>query len=108
ESNYNGGPVDLIWSPDTLKLVIDSNKLGSIKAYNATTITAKLTGQADIIWIIDPKVIAKEVVGLNKNSIESKLTPNSGISKIQAKISPFWKSVLPDNQSNIKVKIITN
>lgn len=94
---------------DTSKQKILDNGLNDM-VYNVDTLTAnsaKMTAStsATVGPDLDTAIIIKESAGQKPGPVKDKLRTNPDVTDVTVKLSPFWVSSVPKNESKIKVII---
>ncbi len=63
-------------------------------------------GSGKFIWIVDVDAFTKALLNISKGDIKRVSSRFTGIENVSTKINPFWKSYMPGNTKDIKVKIV--
>lgn len=98
---YAGEPVGFLDpSQITLALVNDPNR------EKGAPISFTVNGTPTLVWEIDAETLKGALVGKDKSAFQT-IIENFGpsISKAEASIRPFWKTVFPSDESKITVVI---
>jgi len=98
--SFDNSKVDILWNDnDTVSL------LGvSLKPWNETTLKAKFTGPAKVVWAIDTNQILQSILGQDKSVISTIISNNkNSINEIQTTIIPIWNNTFPKYSSKIKI-----
>jgi hypothetical protein len=70
---------------------------------SAQEVNFTVSGQGLIIWFVDEKKLASDLEGLSKSSLKDVLANYPNITRAEAKVSPFWRSKFPKNDTDIKI-----
>jgi hypothetical protein len=98
--NFDNSKVDIIWN-DNDTVVFSGN---TVKPWNETSIKAKFTGLARVVWLYDASGILSSIIGQDKSIINSVIENNkNSLTEIQATIRPMWKNTFPENDKKIKI-----
>lgn len=99
-ADADNAPVDLI--PGT---GFASQYASDVPTLGNDAVQFTLSGQANLIWKVDPLVLASTLAGKNEGAFQTIITGFSGIQEAHAKIEPFWKNTFPAKASDIRVVI---
>jgi len=72
---------------------------------NVSSINFTLSGPATIVWKLDMNKFTIDLLGKSKNDFNQILTQYKNIASATLKISPMWKTSIPDDVKNIKVTV---
>lgn len=64
-----------------------------------------LTGDIKLIWNPNVSALKNNLLGASKKNLASIFAKDEGISDASVKVFPPWKSILPINESKIKIKV---
>lgn len=64
----------------------------------------QITGNAHIIWIVNPELLRNKLVDQSKSDVTAILKEFSEIDKAKIDIKPFWKRSFPDSPDNITIE----
>jgi hypothetical protein len=98
--DFDNSKVDIMWNDNDIVI------LSGITAepWTESSLKAKFTGPAEIVWSFDKNSILGSIVGQDKSIVNSIIESNkNSLSEIQATIRPMWRSTFPDDQNKIKV-----
>ncbi|OGI60141.1 hypothetical protein A2641_03600 [Candidatus Nomurabacteria bacterium RIFCSPHIGHO2_01_FULL_37_25] len=77
----------------------------NIPVENLQKIDFNLSGVAKIVWKLDENQLINDFLGKSKKDFNQILSEYDNIDSANLKISPFWKTSLPDKIKNIKIII---
>ena len=98
--DFDGSKVNILFADDFALQIIGKTE----KPWTEDSLKIKLNGNADAVWIYDPKAIVEEIKGQNKSIIDSVLVENkNSIMQLDASITPSWKKSFPGNAKKIKI-----
>lgn len=102
-SQYDGTPVTI---PELHDLKFESKTAQDVDITTATSVPFKLSGDTHIISVIDSEKLASELAGKNKNTdAQTVFASWSGIDSAEISMRPLWKRTLPENPTDIKIKV---
>ncbi len=64
-----------------------------------------ISGNVNAMPLLDADAIKKDVVGKKKGAINSDLSGRPGVKSVDIRLSPFWVSKVPGNESKVKINI---
>ena len=99
---YDNLPVS-ISNVDTLSLTLKNHD--TINPNDVKSVAFSFAGSAHIVWDVDQKALATDLVGSKKKDFDTILKKYSSIDKASLSVKPFWKLHLPDDVNKIKIII---
>jgi hypothetical protein len=100
---YAGEPLTL---GDVSKLGFSmTGSASTTELASAQSLTFSLSGNAGLVWKVDPSKIAGAVAGKNRDSAQSILSGFPEVDKAVLILRPFWTSSFPQDPSHIKVNV---
>jgi hypothetical protein len=97
---YNSEPVSI---PDTSGLVL--TPANGAPAQNASSFAFSLSGNATIVWTVDPSRIASAVAGKSRESAQVVLSGFPEVKRALLVLRPFWTGTFPGDPKNIQVSV---
>ena len=70
-------------------------------AGNDTTLGFTLTGDANMIWVLDENKLKTDLLGLSKTEAHEMLAKNNIITEFWLQTSPFWSTAIPKDPSKV-------
>ena len=81
----------------------------NIKDASSTTgndpIIFGLSGQAEVVWIVDTKALAQALTGRDSGAFQTIVSNFPGVQSAHARIEPFWESKFPTNAADIHITV---
>jgi len=99
-STYNGEPVSI---PDTSTLTL--TPAAGAPAAGAQSFAFSLSGNATIVWTVDPARIASAVAGKTRDSAQVVLSGFPEVRRALLVLRPFWASAFPADPKDVKVTV---
>ena len=99
-SQFDGSGVVI---PDLNKLKFVLKNKDAIDPITAKDISFSLTGQANIVWVVDQAKLAGDLSGKSKKDFKDILSNYESIDKAEVAFKPFWRSKFPDDSKKIKI-----
>lgn len=98
--NFDNSKVDIMWGDTSSVSLLGTTE----KPWNETSLKAKFTGSAKVVWSFDSNEIINSIIGQDKSVINSVIENNkNSVVEIQATIRPMWKSIFPEKTKKIKI-----
>lgn len=99
-NDFDNSKVDIIWNDGNAVSLQGTTE----KPWNESSIKAKFTGPAQIVWSFDINEILNSIIGQDKSVVNSVIENNkNSIKEIQATIRPMWRNTFPENAKKIKI-----
>jgi hypothetical protein len=99
-NNFDSSKIDVVWNDNDIVTITGV----SAKPWSETSLSAKFTGSAKVVWSFDKEAILNSIIGQNKSVISSVIASNKNyINEIQATIRPMWNSTFPSSEKKIKI-----
>ena len=99
-SQYDGEPVTV---PNVASLTLVPS--GPLNPATDTSFTFSFTGNATIVWTVDPSAVQALLAGRKKSEFETLISGIVGVDRAQVTLKPFWKQTFPEDQTRIAVTI---
>lgn len=81
-----------------------SNK-ENISFADLKNINFNLSGNAKIVWRVDTDTLIADLLNKSKKDFNEVLSKYESVDSANLKITPFWRTVIPDKTKNIKIII---
>jgi len=101
-ASYKGGDIKILNLKDLDFKIIDKENSSPLKG----DLSASISGNVNIVWVIDDLALSKALAGVPKKQFEEILKGFPYIQKAKATVRPFWKRTLPENANKIKIEEI--
>lgn len=98
---YAGQPITI---HDASGLTLTS-ATGTVPDPGAETFDFSLSGNTNLVWIVDPVRIAGAVAGKSRNAAETTLQTFPEVSTATLVLRPFWSNSFPDDPTDIEVTV---
>lgn len=102
DTNYDGGAVSVA---NLSELTFSMSDIDRKQLNELDRVTFKLSGDADLRFLIDKNKIKTSLAGTPKNLFNQTLQSFEGIEKASATVSPFWQRNFPTNLEKIEVNM---
>ncbi|KKS43792.1 MAG: hypothetical protein UV08_C0035G0003 [Parcubacteria group bacterium GW2011_GWA2_42_18] len=99
-SDYDKSPVFI---PNLKDLKFSLNDKGNLVPEEAKTASFNLSGDIQVVWSVDEKVLKESLAGKPRKGFQSVIHDFLGVSEGQSQIRPFWVRHFPKNPEKIKV-----
>jgi len=97
---FDNSKVDIMWNDKDTVILQGLTE----KPWNETSLKAKFTGPAQVVWMFDTNEILSSIVGQDKSVVSSVIENNkNSLTEIQANIRPMWKNTFPKNSKKITI-----
>lgn len=79
--------------------------VGDLPSVGATEFAFSLSGNATILWNVDPSKISGAVAGKSRTAAETVLSGFPEVERASLVLRPFWKTSFPADPAKIKVQV---
>ncbi len=100
-SSYDGSVV-IVKNLEGMTFIFEDKENFDVNA--AGSFNFMLSGSPHIVWEIDVVEFKNDLAGISEGEVSSIIQNHSSVRKVDASISPFWKSSFPDNPEAIIVE----
>ena len=80
---------------------------GTVPSAGVQSLSFLLSGNAEIIWVIDSEKISGSIAGKTRDAARTLLASYPEIEKASLVLKPFWENTLPQDPAEIEVVIKT-
>lgn len=94
----------MISNKDNISFKIIKQEIENEDGETTTEEKLSVEGNVEISWIIDAELIKSELSGHKRNEFGNIISNQSGVSKAEVSLSPFWKNTFP-KESKIEILI---
>lgn len=98
--SYSGQPV-VLQKESGLTLV----PVGDIPVAGTTEFAFSLSGNATVLWQVDPSKISAAVAGKSRTTAETVLSGFPEVERASLVLRPFWNTSFPQDPAKIKVQV---
>lgn len=79
---------------------------GDQKVLGQDPLTFTLSGNATLVWSIDPGPLSDALAGKDQGAFETVIGSFPSIEKAEASIAPFWRRSFPADPADIKITVV--
>ncbi|MEK7579098.1 MAG: hypothetical protein AAB460_01015 [Patescibacteria group bacterium] len=101
-TDYAGEEVTFV-DADTLSVSIPD--VNDLNIETATSVPLRITGPATLVWKVDTEALTKDLLGKRRSFTPTVFSAYPGILRADVVVQPFWKRSLPDEASDITVRV---
>lgn len=85
-----------------LSIIFSGTQAGDLT--KAESIRVEVSGSAQARYITDETLLARDLVGVEKDKVNQALSKYTSIEGVTVSVSPFWKSSFPSDATKIKIE----
>ena len=87
-------------------LVAGQGGAGGAQTLGTDPLDFTLTGNAVLVWNVDPVSLSLALAGRDKDAFQGIITGLPSIQEARARIEPFWKGTFPASTSDISIEFV--
>ncbi len=102
-NNVSASELSEITIPELASFILTLAPENTTLAKGITKVSFDLSGPATLLWHPNLEILPSQLVGMEKDSLETIFTKDPGIAHARVVFRPPWQSRIPENPEKIKI-----